>query len=535
MNYWTYLGFSEAPFQDVPDQRFFYLTKKHEEALAELIDFITNRRGIALVTGEIGIGKTMLISALVQRLPQTFQPILLDRPSDEPMALTMEIAGAIGINIKEGILLDLNRLTDTLKAAAQQGKFFVVLLDNAHLLTDRHLEEVCFLSQMEFPSQGQHLLPIVLVGHRGLDEKLDGHANNCLRQLIDAKINLPGLSPAETILYIDHHLKQAGSSFAACFSEDCSSQLFAMTGGIPRLINQMCLQAFERRWQENLSRVTPEILEGKGQVPGPKDHGPTTKMSFRKIFGAMTGVVLTGVALGVGLAAYTIYTRLAGKMSLPSKAISETVVSPGPNSSQEQAPTAPDSPAPLTSPEPADIKAVRQSATPKRELLVSSEQQVSKELSDAEALPATQANIRPGKMTWSTPISYQVTAGDKNLSGIVAKYYPSNRKLGFTAIILANSEITNENLIFPGQNLYLPKMDNIGVVTLKDNRYYLLYKRYEDVSKVNKTVSNLKEHQIRFLVRETQNPDVGEVYRIFLGGYESEEDLKVAVKMAERE
>jgi cell division septation protein DedD len=78
-------------------------------------------------------------------------------------------------------------------------------------------------------------------------------------------------------------------------------------------------------------------------------------------------------------------------------------------------------------------------------------------------------------------------------------------------------------------------MDNIGVVTLKDNRYYLLYKRYEDVSKVNKTVSNLKEHQIRFLVRETQNPDVGEVYRIFLGGYESEEDLKVAVKMAERE
>ena len=78
-------------------------------------------------------------------------------------------------------------------------------------------------------------------------------------------------------------------------------------------------------------------------------------------------------------------------------------------------------------------------------------------------------------------------------------------------------------------------MDNTGVVTLKDNRYYFLYKRYEDVSKVNKTVSNLKERQIRLLVRETRHPDVGEVYRIFLGGYEREEDLKVAVKMAARE
>jgi hypothetical protein len=475
----------------------------------------------------------MLISAQVQRLPQTFQPILLDRPSDEPMALTMGITRAIGIDIKEGSLLDLNRFTDALTACAQEGKFFVVLLDNAHLLTDRHLEEVCFLSQMEFPSPGQHLLPIVLAGHRGLDEQLDGHANNCLRQIIDARINLPSLSLAETILYIDHHLKQAGSSFAACFSEDCSNQLFAMTGGMPRLINRMCLQAFERCWQENLSRVTPEILEGKEQAPGPKDHGPAAKTSFRKIVGAMTAVTLTGVVLGAGLAAYTIFTSLAGKMSLTSNAISQTVVSARPNSSQEQAPTAPDSPAPLTAPELADIKAEKQSAGPKLESPVSPEQKVSQELSGAESLPAPQANIRPEKIISSTSTTYRVTAGDKNLYGIVAKHYPFNRKLGFVAIILANSEITNENLVFPGQNLYLPKMNKIGVVTLKDNRYYLLHKRYDDVSKVNKIVSKLKERQIRFFVRATRHPEAGEVYRIFLGGYEREEDLELAVKMAE--
>jgi type II secretory pathway predicted ATPase ExeA len=533
MNYWTYWGFSEAPFQDVRDQRFFYPAQEHGEVLAELIDFITSRRGIAWVPGETGIGKTMLISALVQRLPQTIQPILLDRPLDEPMALTMGITSALGINTDEGRLLDLNRLTDALNAAARQGKFFVVLLDNAHLLTDRHLKEVCFLSQMEFPSPGQHLLPIVLVGHKGLDEKLGDHANPCLSQFIDVRLNLPGLSPAETILYIDHHLKQAGLSFSACFSGDCSTQFFAMTGGIPRLINQMCLQALERCWQENLSRVTPEILEEKGQVP-PKDHGPTTKTSLLRKFGAMTGIMLAGVVLGVGLTAYTRYTSLAGKMSLRSNAISETFTSPRLNSSREQAPTAPTSPVPLTAPELADIKPVRYAVSAQLESVVASEPQVHKEVSGAETLPSPQATIRPGKMAWSTSTNYRVTAGDKNLFGIVAKHYPFNKKFAFPAIILANPEITDENLIFPGKNLYLPKMNKIGVITLGDNRYYLLYKRYEDISKVNKAVSNLKEHKIRFLVRETRHPDVGEVYRIFIGGYESEDDLKSAAKMAER-
>ena len=369
----------------------------------------------------------------------------------------------------------------------------------------------------------------MLVGRQGLEEKLDAHANNCLPQLIDARINLPGLTPAETILYIDHHLKQAGSSFEVRFSEDCASQLFDMTGGIPLLINQTCQQAFERCCQENLSHVTPEILEGKGQAPDLQGHGSTTKTSFRKLVGALTAVVLV-----IGLAAYTIYNSLPLKNSMTRNAISETLGLPRLNPSQEHATTSPDSPMPLTPPELKDAKAVRPSATHKLELPVSPEPQAPKELSAAEALPASQANSRPGKMPRSTSISYRVTAGDKNLSGIVTKHYPYNRKLGFTAIILANPEIAVENMIFPGQNLYLPKMDTIGVVTLNDNRHYWLYKRYEDVSKVHKTVSNLKKHQISFLVRETQHPDVGKVYRIFLGGYEIEEDLMLAVKIAER-
>jgi general secretion pathway protein A len=528
MTWCTYFRFSEPPFQYDPGRRFLYLSKKHEEVLAELIDFITSRRGIALVTGEIGIGKTMLVRALVQRLPQNFHPILLDRPLDEPMALIMGITSGIGINIKEGNLLNLNIFTDALRAAAQEGKFSVLLLDNAHLLTDRHLEEVCFLSQMESPSQGQHLLSTVLVGRSELDQKINGHANNCLGQIIEARINLPGLSPEETIPYIDQHLKQVGSSFASCFAEDCSSQLFSMTRGVPHLINQMCLRALECCWQESLPRVTPAILAGGRPAPRQESQDAPPPKSLGKKIG-----IMTAAALLIVLAGYTIYLSFADRITIlrtaskvapittlfsapPGQDLS-TLSMAGSTSAGEQANSeAPSQPAPIV----VELGAFR---PPDR----------SQHLNRAEVSSNSPADIQTVQAEMPVSATYRVTAAD-NLSSIVAKHYPFNRKLGFAAIILANPEITNENLIFAGQNLYLPKIDDTGVIILKDN-YYFLYKHYEDTSKMNKTVSNLQERQCRFLVRKTEHRDVGKVYCIFVGGYEKKEDLKVAVKKAEIE
>lgn len=236
----------------------------------------------------------------------------------------------------------------------------------------------------------------------------------------------------------------------------------------------------------------------------------------------------------MSLAAYTINTSLPGKMSLRSNAISETLASAGLNPSQEQAPLAPASQTSLTSPEPAYIKAVRQPALPEPESLVSSEQQASKELSGAEALPAPQTNIRPEEMTWSTPISYRVTAKDHNLGKIVAAHYPKNKKFGFVAIILANPQITAEDSIYPGQILTLPEINKTNkIIKLNDCLYYLLYNRYSNVSEFNKALSKLKKLQIRCLTRETQHSTAGNLYRIYLGGYEREEDIKEILTLIE--
>jgi type II secretory pathway predicted ATPase ExeA len=503
-----------------------FLAKRHEALLTDLVNFIIARQGIALIEGESGVGKTVLAHALVQRIPKNFQFLVISGPpAGDPLALTVSIAQAMGINIRDKNLVHLNRLTDMVLAAAERGKFYVVLLDDAHDLTDQHLEEIWVLSQMEL--YGKLLLPFILVAHPTLSQRFAGQTDQHLGKLIDKKFNLTGLTSDETLLYIDHQLHQAGSSFQACFAGDCINQLLVLTGGSPRQINTMCHQALERCWHEHLFRVTPEILVEKGQAPDPKGCGPTAKTRFWSIFGATTGVVLTGVALGVSLAAYALYNNLAGKMSLPDNAISETMAHDKPNPLKEQAHLSPDSPTPLTSSEPTDRKAVRQPAPPKPEPLVSSAQQASKEASGSEALLAPQPKISPEEMTWSTSISYRVTAKDHNLSKIVAAHYPNKEKLGFDATILANPQIITEDLIYRGHVLILPEINKSNnIIKLKENQYYSFYNRYSKEYEFNNALSKLQKLKIRCLSRETQSYTVDKSYRIYIGGYESEEDIK---------
>lgn len=528
MNYNTHFGFSEPPFQDVPDQRFLFLTEKHEELLAELVDFISTRQGVAAVIGDDGIGKTMLVAALMQRLPQSFHPILIIRPAADPMALMVEIARAMGITIVEENLVNLTPLADAVYAAAREGKFFVVLLDDAHLLTDRHLEEIRLLDQMEL--HGQHLLPLVLVGREGLDQKLGGHANQRHRQLIATKLSVSCLTAGETIRYIDHRLRQVGSSFEACFAEDCSDQLFATTGGIPRRINQVCHQALERGRQENQFRVTREMLWGEGPAPRQKTQKPPQERSLSTKIGA-----LAGVALVVSLTGYAILTGLADQTSLPDTYTSVSPLQTLPETPREESSPSLVTAPPHTSQNQAGREPASQPAPPITDLQTSLQPKVPQELAEAMAASGPQTDPQAAETVRSTSaVTYRVTDEDSSLTEIVARYYPFNKKIGFVAIILANPQINQENLIYPGMDLLLPKVNKTdNVIALKDNRHYLLYNRYVDVSIVNKIISMLKERQVRFLLRETRHPDAGQVYRIFLGGYEREEDLKQALMVVE--
>ena len=166
MNYNRFFGFSESPFLDVPDLRFYFPAKPHEELLAQLAGFTSARQGVAVVSGDDGVGKSMLIKALIAKLPPSFHPLVIARPAMEPLAITVTIAQALGITLRERNLVKLTPFAEAVQAAAQQGTYLLVIIDDAQVLTDQHLEEVYILSQMEH--QGRQLMPVILAGRKGL-------------------------------------------------------------------------------------------------------------------------------------------------------------------------------------------------------------------------------------------------------------------------------------------------------------------------------------------------------------------------------
>ena len=519
MNYNRFFGFSESPFLDTPDLRFFYPAQPHVALLADLSAFVRARQGIAVVSGDDGVGKTMLIEALTAKLPPAIHPLVLARPAPEPMAITLMIAQALGISLKDRNLVNLTPFAEAIQAAAQQGTFVLPILDDAHLLTDQHLEEVYTLSQLEY--QGRQLMPIILAGRKGLVQKLSSQANQRLHGLVRQDLAMAGLSFEETTQYIDHRLQQVGSSYKACFAEGCSGQLFARTGGIPRRINQVCDQALARACQENRQRVSRDLL-GEDESPAPFKPlaQPSRQESWKRY-----GLMLMGV-LAAGLAGLIIYDSYYSQPSSPPPAPAARTAAAPP----QPAPAAPEVKTPppaVTVPPPAEPP-TQTAAAPPLPVYQGRITEPEKGLAD------TSPEAGESQPETAKPAAHQVARED-GLLKIVGTYYPANKEIGYDAVILANADITKEDVIYPGQNLALPQIgkgDN--VITLDNKEHYAILKRYYTAAEAGKAGARLKALQLNYVVRETRLPGDVRVYRVFLGGYASTDELKKAMALAEQ-
>jgi len=534
MSYNSFFGFSESPFLDVPDLKFLFLTRQHEAALAELTGFVTARQGLAVVSGDDGLGKSMLMQALIQRLPQSFQPLILSRPQPEPLAITLMIAQSLGVNLGERSLVNLTPLADAIRGAAQQQHYILLIMEDAHLLTDQNLEEISMLSQLE--NHGQPLLPIILVGRKGLIQKISSKANQRLHDVIRQNICLTSLTFEETTRYIDHRLRQVGSSLQDRFSADCHGQIFARTGGIPRRLNEVCHQALNRAWQENRARVTRELLGGEETTTSYKPLEPPSKWRFlNTLASVVTGVVLAGLAIFILYNNYVtvppasppIPSAPAVPVKAPAappeqKAAPLPAIAPQPQpparTAEQASPQCGAAPlAPKTPPGPAATGPAATASLPTA-------------ASPTEAGPSgPQAGTPSAGSEGGTPISYKVAAQD-GLIRIASTYYPNNKDIGYDAVILANPRINNEDFIYQGQTLTLPKVDNsTNIIALGSNEYFKMYGLYYSAAEVARATAKLKNLELPFVVRETEIPGAGKIYRVFLGSYSSPADLQNAV------
>jgi len=311
--YNSYFGFSTSPFENNLDQRFLFLSEDHNEVLAALLYFIREGKAFALFCGDVGTGKTMLINCFIAKLPESVSPVIISNPTIEYLEILLCIARELEINRNGKSILE---LTDEVKAALieekTKGRKYVLVIDEAHLLSDQSLEHIRLLSNIE--TLQEKLLQILLVGQYELSYKLDRPEMRQLRQRISINRFLSTLDSQETIQYIDHRLKVVGSSFDSCLDSNCKHLIYQLTGGVPRLINQICDNALLICRAEGLEKVNKRILKKSDDalrsdlIFTPKSSGSAKNFSFyKRAIPLAVGSICIVLLILTGIVSYTLY------------------------------------------------------------------------------------------------------------------------------------------------------------------------------------------------------------------------------------
>ena len=240
--YNDFYKFKESPFNTTTDPDFFFPSSRHEEAFSHLLYGIKSRRGIIVITGEIGTGKTTLCRTMLNRLDKSVKTALILNPNFSDLQLLQMIINDLGISYVKKTKLDLvGAISLFLIEESAQGHNVVVIIDECQSLNIHQLEQIRLLSNLE--TEKEKLLQIILVGQPELGEKLKNPALRQLTQRVSVRYHMLPLLKDEVALYINHRLKVAGADPRLHFTPQAMDAVFAVTQGTPRIINILCDRA----------------------------------------------------------------------------------------------------------------------------------------------------------------------------------------------------------------------------------------------------------------------------------------------------
>lgn len=258
--YLEYFGMQEHPFRLTPDSEFLFMSSAHTRAKTYMDYSVWNREGFVVITGEIGCGKTTLIQKLLSELndenilvAKIFQTQLDD--VEFLQAVLVEF-GLNPFNAKKVELMDM--LNTFLIENFHKDRQAILIVDEAHNLTTKALEEIRMLSGLE--TNKQKILHVILVGQPQLNEMLDAPEMEQLTQRVRLRFHLKPLSEADTAEYILHRLRVAGLQRKDLFEVSTTPMIYEYTGGVPRLINTLCDTALTCAYADNLQKVTKAVV-----------------------------------------------------------------------------------------------------------------------------------------------------------------------------------------------------------------------------------------------------------------------------------
>ena len=266
--YAEYFGLREKPFRKTPDPRYLYLSEAHEEALEQLL-FAVEEMELALLTGEVGSGKTLLTRALVDRVGDRYEIGMILNPRLPPRQFLSAVAAELGVaepRFRSNELLD--QIHERLLALDEAGRPALLIVDEAHLIPGQAtFEEIRLLTN--FQLDDRNLIAVVLVGQPELRARLEHRRRSVpLTQRIGADFHLRPLDAAEAADYVRHRLSVAGGRGRSLQRRARCARLHQASAGIPRVLNHLATQALLEAMARGLAAGGRGVGDGGRAEPG---------------------------------------------------------------------------------------------------------------------------------------------------------------------------------------------------------------------------------------------------------------------------
>ena len=258
--YLKFFGFRERPFTLLPDPDLLLWSPQYRRAFSVLEFGIVSRSPITLLTGSIGCGKTTLLRELLRRIEGGLTIGLISNAQGGRGELIQWVLNALGqpFDPASGYVQRFQQLTDFMLGEYAAGRRVVLIFDEAQNLSQESLEELRMLTNIN--SDKDELVQLVLVGQPELREVIRRPSLVQLAQRIAVSFHLKPLDAETTGDFIVHRLRAAGGTGTE-FSGAARRRVFAVTHGVPRLINQFCDMALLYAWTMDLPVVEEDTLE----------------------------------------------------------------------------------------------------------------------------------------------------------------------------------------------------------------------------------------------------------------------------------
>jgi general secretion pathway protein A len=239
--YQQFYGLRELPFELTPNPRFLFFSARHREALSNLQYGLSSAKGLTVIVGEAGTGKTTLLRAALESEPcRNVRCVYLNNPTltRDEFVETLARRFQLSPRAAESKAVLLPELEAVLRDRRAAGHVTALVVDEAQSLGLELLEEVRLLANIETATE--KLLPLVLAGQPELADRLNDSALRQLKQRVALRCELARFDLPETAAYIATRIKTAGGDASRLFTREAVTLIHEHARGIPRTISVMC-------------------------------------------------------------------------------------------------------------------------------------------------------------------------------------------------------------------------------------------------------------------------------------------------------